>query len=83
MLDNFEPQEKKAIIIFIALLSMILGESLAPITDLSAENRRNAMLNKAGDGFARFGAWKREPRDRLHQWQRLRGCQIFGILLQS
>ena len=53
-------------IIFIALLSMILGESLAPISDLSAENRRNAMLDKAGDGFARFGAWKREGNTFIH-----------------
>ena len=51
---------------FIALLSMILGEALAPISDLSAENRRNAMLDKAGDGFARFGAWKREGNTFIH-----------------
>ncbi len=53
-------------IIFIALLSVILGESLAPISDLSAENRRNTMLNKAGDGFGRFGVWKREGNTFVH-----------------
>ncbi len=53
-------------IIFIALLSMILGESLAPISDLRAENRRNTMLNKAGDGFGRFGVWKKEGNTFIH-----------------
>ncbi len=53
-------------IIFIALLSMILGESLVPISDLIAENRRNTMLNKAGDGFGRFGVWKREGNTFIH-----------------
>jgi len=53
-------------IIFIALLSMTLGESLAPIADVSAENRRNMMLNKAVDDFGRYGVWKREGNTFIH-----------------
>ena len=50
----------------IALLAIMLGEFVAPVSDLSAENRRNMMLNKGVDGYGRYGVWNREGDTFIH-----------------
>ncbi len=50
----------------IALLAVVIGEVLAPIADISAENRRNIMMNKGAYSFGRYGVWNREGDTFIH-----------------